>query len=368
MFCLNQFPTKPETQRLPVSLPGGTLFVWAAWAGMLLLALFYVVKFGSRLPFFDDWGLVPVMTGAEPLTLDYLWAPLNEHHSPLPKLALHILGKLSGYDFRAGMFFSVFLMAGLSLAMLCTARRVRGHLHFADAFFPLLILSLGQWETFLLGSDVNHIGSTILGGAFLILLARSGPRISPRCATGMACCLVPLPLIGANGVALVPPLALWLVYLGIRHCRATDALTRRHGYLLLGLVTCALVLSGLYFLDFPRGAPTPKPAVVLRSGLRVLNLLFGIPGFPFDPLRACLTPLLLLAGGGVWLAAWRRRPEERMVLLGYLAFLLAMGCLIGAVAWGLRQLPRADRRRPAVCIFARASGLLAVFSLGTLWR
>jgi hypothetical protein len=38
--------------------------------------------------------------------------------------------------------------------------------------------------------------------------------------------------------------------------------------------------------------------------------------------------------GAAWLAAWWRRPDERHALLGVLAFLLGLGCVVGAVTWG----------------------------------
>src|SRR5438874_5267996 len=120
-------PTPRGSEPRPTSgaMPGAAGFVWAVWAAMLLLALVYVGKFSSRLPFFDDWALVPVLTGTQPLTLAYLWEPYNEHRVPLPKLVLYALGRLSGFDFRAGMFLNVILLAGLSFAMLRTIRRLR---------------------------------------------------------------------------------------------------------------------------------------------------------------------------------------------------------------------------------------------------
>src|SRR5437868_1740416 len=100
-------PYSPAQPPAPGPIPGAAVFVWGVWAALLLLALFYVAKFGSRLPFYDDWLLVPTLTGAEPLTPAYLWEPVNEHRVPLPKLVLYALDRLSGFDFRAGMFLNV---------------------------------------------------------------------------------------------------------------------------------------------------------------------------------------------------------------------------------------------------------------------
>jgi hypothetical protein len=318
-------------------MPGAVPFVWGAWAALLLLALFYVGKFGSRLPFYDDWTLVPLLTGAEPLTPAALWAQYNEHRVPLPRLALYALGKVSGFDFRAGMFLNVALLGGLSFALLRTSRQVRGYLHFADAFLPLLVLSLAQWESFLIEYALNLVGSTVVAGTFLLLLAGAGPQVSPRRAVLMAACVVLLPLFGASGLVLVPALALWLAFVGVVFCRAADVPARRWGLLVVGLVAAALLLGGAYFVGYQHPGSSPlavKPAHVFPRGLQVLGMLFGASGLPFALLKAGVVPALLLAGGGVWLAAWCRKPQERVILLGFLAFLLAMGCLAGAVAGG----------------------------------
>jgi hypothetical protein len=330
-------PNNSPQPAVPGPTPGAAPFVWGVWAALLLLALFYVSKFGSRLPYYDDWALVPLLTGAEPLTPTALWAQYNEHRVPLPRLMLYALGKLSGFDFRAGMFFNVALLGGLSFLLLRTARRLRGHLHFADAFLPLLVLSLAQWESLLIDYALNLVGSTVVAGTILLLLAGSGPQVSPRRSVLMAACVMLLPLFGASGLVLVPALALWLAFVGVVHCRAAGVTERRWGLLVLGLVAVALLLCGAYFVGYQHAGWSPlavKPTHTLARGLQVLGMLFGASGLPFALLKACVVPALLLAGGGVWLVAWCRKPQERVILLGFLAFLLAMGCLAGAVACG----------------------------------
>jgi hypothetical protein len=236
------------------------------------------------------------------------------------------------------MFLNVVLLAGLSLAMLCTVGRLRGHLHFADAFFPLLVLGLGQWESLLIQYALNLVGSTVVAGVFLLLLAGSGPHVSPRRTLLMAGCLVLLPLFGASGLVLVPALAVWLAWVGLGHCRTADVSSRRLGLLVLGFVAAALLLSGLYLVGLRGGPPTAKPSPTLAHGLEVLAQVFGAPGLAVAPWKSAVMPAALLSSGAVWLGAWVRRPAERIVLLGFLAFLLGMGCLAGAVAWGRTEI------------------------------
>src|SRR5438270_692547 len=96
----------------------------------------------------------------------------------------------------------------------------------------------GVWAALLLLAlfYVTKFGSTVVAGAFLVLLAGSGPHVSPRRAVRMAACLLLLPLFGASGLVLVPALALWLVLVAVLLCRAADVPSRQQGLLVLGLV------------------------------------------------------------------------------------------------------------------------------------
>ncbi len=313
----------------------GVPFVWAIWAVAFLMALAVVVRGGSRFPYYDDWSLVPVLTGNQALT-PWLWAQHNEHRIPLPKLALYAVDRLSGWDFRAGMFLNVVLMAALSAAMLFAIRRLRGRLQSTDAFFPLLLLSLAQWESFLIGFALNLIASTVLAGAFLMLLTGGqGGASSRRAAAGMAPCLVLMPLVGGSGLALLPALALWLAPVAVLHCCAADAASRRWGRLTLALVAAALLLGGLYFVGY-ESVPGRSPTFGLtpKFCLELLSMVFGHAFLRWGGFDLLVVPALLLAAAGLGFAAWRRRPGDGITLLGFLAFALGMGCLVAAVTWG----------------------------------
>jgi hypothetical protein len=234
------------------------------------------------------------------------------------------------------MILQVLLLAGLALAMLRAASRLRGGQNHSDAFFPLVVLSLAGWECFLLELTLPLVGATVCAGAFLILLAGADPRIAPRQAVWMGACLVLMPLFGACGLVLVPALAAWLAFVGVLHVRGPEAGARRAGWLVLGLVAAALLLCGLYCVGLPALAQGPRAPAhgLVRRSLQVLGMLFGAAELPWRPLRLAAVALALLPGGAVWLAAWLGRPHERVLLLGWLAFLVAMGCLVAALARG----------------------------------
>ena len=49
-------------------------FVLIVWLAMLTAALTLVSIYGSNVPSWDDWDMVPTVTGHQPVTLEWLWA------------------------------------------------------------------------------------------------------------------------------------------------------------------------------------------------------------------------------------------------------------------------------------------------------
>src|SRR5262249_37209749 len=120
--------------------------VLALWAVMVSIVVCCITVYGRNVPLAEDWEMVPAQTGHESNLLEWLWAQNNEHRLPLQKAVYLVLLKASGGDFRIGMVANTLMLAGLSLAMILTARRLRGgRTRVADAFFPLALLHLGHW-------------------------------------------------------------------------------------------------------------------------------------------------------------------------------------------------------------------------------
>jgi hypothetical protein len=104
---------------------------------MVVGALLYIVRYAHDVPYYDGWSMVEVLGGQQPVDAGWLWQPRNEHRIPLPKLVLLGLYSMSGWDFRAGMYFNVLLLAALAGGMMRVAAQQRGGTSYADAFFPL---------------------------------------------------------------------------------------------------------------------------------------------------------------------------------------------------------------------------------------
>jgi hypothetical protein len=321
-----------------------SLSVWACWLGMTAAALGLVAHYAGNAPYWDELIMVPVLTHEEPITWQFLWQQHNEHRIPLPKLVQIGLAKLTGTDFRAGMYFTVVLMAVLAAAMIVTAQRIRGHANYVDAYFPLLLLSYGHTENFLWSFQVAFSLSTFLVCVVLSLVVCRGRgailqegkmAFVPALLAGG--CLLLLPLCGAQGTVMVPPLALWLGLVGLLAIRAD----RRRGYqglvvVAICLLACLLVVA--YFLWGyevpPWSVPPPTLRAWVRTSLEFLCAGFGPAAGKFWPYGLIYIGLvsLLVLGTMVW--RWKNQPNERLGLAGMLLFLLGTLALAGALGRG----------------------------------
>jgi hypothetical protein len=315
------------------------LFVWGVWALMASAALACVGSFCSRVPFWDDWTLVPAVTGNRVVSLSWLWEQHNEHRVPLPKLLLVGLYRLSGYDFRAGVFLNVLGLAGLAAVLIRTARAVRGRPAFSDAFFPLVLLHGGQYESFFISFTVNLVLPTVLVGLLLAVLVRSPDRLTFAAGVFAGVILILLPLCGGSGAALVPALALWLACAGVRSWERGDKTGRWGGAVFIGLASAALLLVAFYVWGYQRPYFCYDPAIAglraqVRTVVQVLTTSFGAAAWPLWPFSGLMAAGLLAVTVAVLARAWRRQPEERFRALGLLFFLGAVCCLVILVGWG----------------------------------
>jgi hypothetical protein len=122
---MNQRASKRRARRAC----GACWFEWAVWGAMLLAALAFVWKFGSNVPYWDEWQMVPRLTGEQPVDAGWLWASHSGHRIPFPKLLLVTAYKVTGSDFRVGMYANVLALGAVALAMIRAAKGLRGSSH-----------------------------------------------------------------------------------------------------------------------------------------------------------------------------------------------------------------------------------------------
>lgn len=309
---------------------GAGVFVLGVWAGLVVLALAFVTTFGPSFPRWDDFALVPKLIGTELVTWDWLWDQHNEHRVVLPKLILLGLLRLSGGDFRAGMLFNVAALAVLALGLARVGRRRLGTWRETDAFFPLALLHLGHAANLLWGWQVQFVLSTVLAGGILLLIVSRPGWPGTGKALGIGALLALLPFCGANGLALVPALALWLLAAAFARARGTMPYRRRAALACLTTAAVAIALVVLYFRGYraaSQHASDGDIAVALGTALRFAGLMFGPSASLFGSYSGIAAGSLLLASVGILVRAALTRPEERARALGLLAFLGSLGSL-----------------------------------------
>jgi hypothetical protein len=317
------------------------------WLVMLAAALTLVAVYGSNVPSWDDWDIVPAATGHQPVTAEWLWSQHNEHRVPLPRLLLLALMRSIPMDFRTGMYFNVLGTGALALGMVFAARRVRGWSSYLDAFLPLALMNWAQAVNFLWCWQVQFYASMLLSGAALILIARSAHPPKGLVAVLVGACVVLLPLCGANGLGLVPALALWLGYAGFLHWRTASPAGQRNAIVLAGFAATAVLLVGLYFMGYnrvPYHPSTHSRRIILQTTLQFLTMGFGpgVVGLSFEgrlPMPfwkmvcAAVAGLFLLTGVTV-ITAWRKQSSESARAAGFLLFFAAMASLALGLGMG----------------------------------
>jgi hypothetical protein len=305
------------------------------WAILSLTLLLYPYLFASSVPYIDDWELVPVFTGNQPVDLTWLGARHNEHRIPLPKLILVALAKVGG-DHRAGMYFSAAALSALAAVLIVAAKRLRGWTSAPDAFLPLALLHWGHSEVLYFGIAVNVTLVTVLLCLILVCVVTIHDRPFWRGALLIGGMLVLLPLNGAMALAIVPPLALWLTYAGVQRCRSGEPHGLRDAALALTAAVVAFGMCSLYFVG--REVTVYETSRSVETTLLTASQFAALGAGPVGEVTWPYSAGILIALSG--LSAWglvsvlRSRPPERIRALGLLAIFAAVGALAFAVGWG----------------------------------
>jgi hypothetical protein len=320
--------------------------VLVLWVTMLSVALGCVAMYGRNVPWREDWHMVPALVGQERYLPEWLWAQNNEHRLPFPKAVYLILLKISSGDFRIGMIANTLMLAGLCLAMILTARRIRGgQTRLADTFFPLALLHLGHWENMVWGWDIVFVIPTVLVCVWLLTIVRSPWPLPPKTAVTAGLTTVLLPLSGASGLIFTPFAALWLAAGMLLYRR--DMTGRWTAPFQSACVIVSIVLTGLYFIGWASSAsafPNPGLRPTMLTSARFIGIALGPVGggtgrvFPKSIIGVvfCGVAALLLATGIVPLRRGLRslRPTERFRAFGLLFFAAAVAALVVLMGWG----------------------------------
>ncbi|MDR3387156.1 MAG: hypothetical protein P4L92_08905 [Rudaea sp.] len=343
------------------------IFVNATWLVLSAALLAYVYAFGRNTPYWDDWEQIAVLTGAHPFNLQWLLEQNLEHRYILGKALLYPIWLASGGDFRGAMWITDLLLIALAYAYLHVARLLRGRAAFADAFFPLALLHWGHSESLIFFAQLWFVLPIALFSAALLSIV-TGRWQSGRGAVTLGMCVLLLPLNGAMGILLAPPLIAWMAYAAwARRANAPIAWPLA----IAGII--ALAISALYFVHYQPPLMAALPHTVpgtLRAALEVLCISFGPAGAKLWPLLGLgvAATCVVVAIGLVMLA--KRYRSERVRASGYLACLAATGLLVFGIGYGRGIYPGGGfpGRYCLLCVPALCLVFLAAIQFGARFR
>lgn len=317
---------------------GPLVFVWSIWAALSWYFVDLVQTFGVDCPYFDEWEMIPALTGNQPITLKWLWSQHNEHRIFLPRLLYLAVEKMARYDFRAGMFFDAFALSASAAALIVLVRRMRGRTEYADAFFPLLVLNLGQAQTFTNSFQICLVAGTMLF-VTVLLVSMHARSLGFRSSVALGCCVVLLPLVGGHGVALVPALAACVVMTG--WSLRGEPQGRWKTLLVWALAAIAVALTAFYFVNYTRPAKhpvSPGMRATVDASVQFLTTGFGAAARFCWPETRLL--FFVLSGSSIvaLIAVFQNRPEERARAARLLLFLVALVSLALGIGWARNAL------------------------------
>jgi hypothetical protein len=326
----------------PAKTPSLTALLLASvCVGAVAAALWLTTRLSARLPWGDDWLVaVPVLTGRQRVTWEWLWSQLNEHRIPLPRLA-YLAAYACSRDFRCGGFLNVLLLALVAVSGLRVARRLRGSCSPSDVFIPLILLHWGQATVFWWSSTLNLVFPMALFYLVLFQLLESAEPF--RLRRGLVCilCIAAMPLCGLTGVILAVPLAIWLLGVALWYLRPRlDC--RWRGLFFLVMAGGVAGIIAFYFVGyFPcgsfagnaSGAPGDLLGRLENLGIILAMSLGWVGKLSWPVASVSLFAASCGVGGYLGLVAWRH-PEMGWRAAVLMTFLLAALALVGAVAWG----------------------------------
>jgi hypothetical protein len=305
---------------------GPLAFVWGIWAVLLWKLIDMVLTFGVDFPYYDEWEMIPTLTGAQPVTLRWLWSQHNEHRIFLPRLVYLAVEKVGRYDFRAGMYFDVLALSAAAAVLILLARRARGRTEYADAFLPLVLMNGGQAQNIINSFQVAFVSGTVLSVAVLSLSTLR--QIGFRQAVGLGVCTALMPLLGGHGLALVPALSVVVVITGWSLRREPGGTWKM--LVVWALAGVAIALMAFYFVGYARPAKHPlssDPAAILNAAVQFLTVGLGSATRMMWPDAAVPFFAVSVASLGALIWVVWRRPEKRQRAIRLLLFLAAMGTL-----------------------------------------
>jgi hypothetical protein len=318
------------------------------WLALTLVALGCVAVFGNCTPRWEDWLFVPYVTGAQPVSLPWLWECVQGHRWPIMRLVFAAGYSLFGFNSKPILYLHVLLFSALSLGLLWAVRQVRGRWDYCDAFIPIVLLNLGQAEAFYWAQVFTYVSGTCLEVLLLLLIATAPGPLGRAGLMVASASLVLLPLTFGGGLVFAAVMVPWLIYQGWLMKRAPEAPGLRVHRVALAAAALTALIIGLYFvgyrpLRFQLSGDHVKAGLYAyaKTSVKYLSTAFGGGAVaPFRYLPGFLVVAIVLAAGLCLLRALTRgrlTGDPRAVgLASFLAACLAVTAVVGLgrYSWG----------------------------------
>jgi hypothetical protein len=174
----------------------GPILVWAVWVTMTAATILFIRHYARNITYMDDFKLVPMMTGHEPVSLRWLWLQHNEHRPFVSKLITVGLYRFIASDFGLGLYVNAGLLSAAAASMIVLVRRLRGHTNVFDVVLPMSILNVGQAEALLIGFAMNLMLTSWISCELIRVASAHDSRLGWPLTLKLGLFLVLLPLCG----------------------------------------------------------------------------------------------------------------------------------------------------------------------------
>jgi hypothetical protein len=217
--------------------------------------------------------------------------------------------------------------------MIEIARRGRGWQRYTDAFFPIVLLEVGDWQNLFWHWQLGFVMSVVLVCAGLLAIVHRPRLDSSASALSLGAALVLAPLTGGSGLVFLPPLLAYGGWMGIRlgRGRGHSPGDRRASKILIGSVLLSAAIIVLYLANYERPSWVPDNPGLAKSIVTAVQFqTFGLgPAVRTSwNVWSIFALLLLLAATFRVLMTLRRQGP------GLLACLLAVATAAAAIGWG----------------------------------
>jgi hypothetical protein len=339
-----------------------SVFVGVVLLILTIVHLRFVLQHSYPIPYWDESGFIPYVTGDQQIDLAWLWKPANEHRIPLIRVLYVFIARISRIDARAMNATNVGLLAITSGVLLFALRKANGKTQYTDAIIPLALLSLGQYPNTTWPNQLAFVVPTCVACLSAMLFALPG-REDRRLYLLLGPAVLVMCLCGANGLPIglaLSPILLWVALLLWRAGRRRDAAFA------IACEAITLIYSAFYFVGLRKITfANTRPFSFgegLAEGLKAAAQCFGPSGVDIWPYSGVLAIVLLTAGMSILCYHFARIRSSRFAAAGLALALIGFAGLALGIGMGRTVLGPGAGFAPRYALLVSPIPLVVMFA------